>query len=342
MGTETLTYDQVASLSDLSEESFRPFFETILRKGLVWTQYREDGEELYYMPGIMLGWFEMVLSDGKETPEKKEFARRVDRLFQSWKKMNFFPLRNLLNYKFKRDSKALRRIVLTKRPSEIRETIQIDVQKKLKTPETKIYPFQSVYELIEKYGDKNKIAVVHCFCRQWRKLVGESCRFDLPAESCIVIGDASKYVVDYGIGRYISKEKALEIIEEVQEKGAIHQVFHEREDINRTEIAICNCCWDCCGVLGSYNRGIIPLHFKSYYSAQISDSSLCTGCGTCIKYCPVQAISLKDNKSQIDVEKCIGCGQCELKCPEGVITLEFKKRDVILPLQKKSEVRIHS
>jgi len=89
-----------------------------------------------------------------------------------------------------------------------------------------------------------------------------------------------------------------------------------------------------------HNRGILPLRFKSYYTASISDGALCTGCGTCVKYCPVGTISLSNERSSIQSGKCIGCGQCELQCPEGVISLEYMERDVVLPLQKRSEARI--
>lgn len=45
----------------------------------------------------------------------------------------------------------------------------------------------------------------------------------------------------------------------------------------------------------------------------------CTGCGTCIRYCPAFAISLKDfeNKRKIayfDYDKCIGCADCIVVC----------------------------
>jgi ferredoxin len=144
------------------------------------------------------------------------------------------------------------------------------------------------------------------------------------------------------MGRFISKEDTLELIQDLQKKGAVHQIFHTKDDIDKPEVAICNCCWDCCGVLGSYSRGLLPLRLKSYYKAQISDGTLCAGCGTCVKYCPTWAISVIDKKSQIDAKKCIGCGQCELQCPEGVISLVPEERDVILPLRKKSEARINS
>jgi ferredoxin len=340
MSTETLNYEQVSSLSDLPERSFRPFLETILRKGLVWTCTDENEEETYRLAPILVGWFEMYLSDGADTLEKREFARRVDKLFKSWGRFNVYPIRTLWNYHTKRRSRAHRRVVVPQNPSQKAKTVEIAIDQPLSTSDMEIHLTESVNELIEKYGEKNKIALVHCFCRQWRKFVDEPCRFDQPYESCIVLGDFTRYVVKYGIARYISKEEALQIIQEVQDKGAVHQVFHEKEDIHQPEIAICNCCWDCCGVLGSYNRGLLPMRVKSYYYAQIVDDSLCTGCGTCVKYCPTRAVSVANKKSQIDVEKCIGCGQCELQCPEGVIALEYKEREVVLSLLKKSEARL--
>jgi hypothetical protein len=45
------------------------------------------------------GWFEVFLSGGEETPEKREFARRMDALLQSLGKMNSFPLRAITNYR---------------------------------------------------------------------------------------------------------------------------------------------------------------------------------------------------------------------------------------------------
>jgi len=340
IGADPLNYEQISSFAEFPEESFRLFLKTLCEKGLIWTRYTEEEEELYVLAPILLGWFEVFLSDGANTPQKREFAHRVDDLFHSWGKFNVFPFRNLLNYHTQKKSRSHRRVVIPQETNEKVETLQVDVHQQIKTPETKIYPTQSVYELIEKYGDNNQIAVVHCFCRQWRKFMDEPCRFEHSDESCIVLGGFTKYAVNYGIARYISKEEALAIIKDVQKKGAIHQVYHEREDLDLPEVAICNCCWDCCGVIGSYNRGLLPMRVKSYYLAQIADESLCTGCGTCIKYCPVRAVSVVNKKSRIDEAKCMGCGQCELQCPEGVLTIAYKEREVVLPLEKKSEARI--
>jgi len=339
LGTKKRTFDEALHISQLLPDSFKILFNEMLSKGLIWTSYAEEGTEYYNLAPILLGWFEIYLSDGQETERKKEFAHRVEELFESWGKLNVFPVRNLWNFKHSKGT-AHRRIYSVDKSGN--QTIRVQLNRKIDAADTKIYPAQSVFELIEKYGTKNEIAVVHCFCRQWHKMIENSCRFDFPAESCVVIGSLSKYVVNYGIGKYISKKEALELILELQSKGAVHQVYHEREDINLQEIAICNCCWDCCGILGSYNRARLPLHFKSYYLSEISNIKNCTGCKRCVKYCPVEALTMRGKKVALDTGKCIGCGQCELKCEENVFKLCYVERDVILPLRKKVSARIKS
>jgi len=341
MGTEPRTYEQVAAISGMAQGEFKEFFDTLLKKGLVWPQIHKPGEERYTLPAILLGWFELQLCKGEETPEEKEFAKAVDRLFQSWRDLNIFPLRPIQNLLMRRTS-PFQSIAAITQPSATGKKRRLEVNQAVEDTESKIYPTQSVHELIEQYGSENAIALIHCFCRQWRKMANESCRLDVPSESCLVLGDFTEYIVKYGFGRYATKQEALEKVKEAQKAGVVHTVFHERDDTKLPRAAICNCCWDCCGVFGSYNRGIFPLHFKCYFIARIPDVSLCTGCGTCEKHCPVNAISIVDKISVIQEKKCIGCGQCAFQCPEGAVMLDPCERSVMLPLQKKSEVRIPS
>ena len=342
MGTDPYTYPMALSKSSMPEERFKGFFEGIIRKGYAWPHDTPDDTQWYRLPGFMLGAFEVYLADGKETPEKKEFARRVDVLLQSFAKLNVFPTRKFFNAQV-RSAKPHQSIwIPAPAAADEDKTRRIVIGKTIDTEPAKVYPAKTVEELIDRNGSDENIAVIHCFCRQYHKLIDESCRFDQPPQSCIAIGSLAKFSVQYGTGRYLTKTEAIELVHELHSKGAVHQVFHNDEDIVNPEIAICNCCWDCCGVLGSYNRGIIPLNLHAFFTAQLGDESACNGCGTCVDYCPVEAISLVDDISRIDSEKCIGCGQCESQCSEEAIRMVENEHTVFLPLVKRSEARIRS
>jgi ferredoxin len=341
LGTEPYTYEKAASLTSLTESQFQEFFTGLLRKGFVWEHESDDGREWFMLPGMMVGWFEVFLSSGDESPQRQEFSRRMDVLLKSFGKLNVFPVRALFNFRV-RKSGPHQSILAPGSPPERGKGQTIAVGKSIDSEPPKVYPARTVEELIEKYGDGQNIAVVHCFCRQFHKMIDEPCRFNHPPESCIAMGSLARYAARHGMARYLSKSEAISLIRELQTKGAVHQVFHKDENIGNPEIAICNCCWDCCGVFGSYNRGILPLSFHCYYEAKLPDVSLCTGCATCEEYCPVRAISIEDDKCRVESKKCIGCGQCEIHCPGNAIQLFANERTVFLPLRPKSEARIKS
>ena len=45
------------------------------------------------------------------------------------------------------------------------------------------------------------------------------------------------------------------------------------------------------------------------------DEVTCTGCGECVPYCPVNAISSRDGEVAIDDESCVECGTCQREAP---------------------------
>lgn len=55
------------------------------------------------------------------------------------------------------------------------------------------------------------------------------------------------------------------------------------------------------------------------------DEGRCTGCATCLRWCPAGAISLKqeEKKAVVDREACLGCGECTVMCPEGAIAIRW-------------------
>jgi len=55
------------------------------------------------------------------------------------------------------------------------------------------------------------------------------------------------------------------------------------------------------------------------------DKNRCTGCGICVRQCPVNAISMKEGKAEIDMDKCIRCGKCHDVCPQEAVRHDSEK-----------------
>ena len=164
----------------------------------------------------------------------------------------------------------------------------------------------------------------------------------MPRESCIGLGKPATAWVKWGYGRKVTKKEAMDILKDVREHGAVHSVIHERDDYHLPVMAICNCCWDCCSILKPYNMGATSLKYNASFTARIKDDADCKGCGICEKYCPTNAIKLKNKKVTLNIDKCIGCGQCAFQCRQNNIELYPNQRMVYLPLLPKSEARINA
>lgn len=340
MGTGLYNYEQAVKTSNMPEEKFQIFFDTIKRKGLIHVEYYASENEEYRLNAIAVGWYEGMMHYIVGKPNEKEFSEKWEEFFKFFYKFNFFPLRNVQNI-------VLRHIL---KPSQDTALMNPEIKSKNKKKtipintkinhDSKVYPSFLVDDLVEEYGKKNSIYVFPCVCRHGNSLINSGCNFDMPKESCMAFGNLAKAWESWGYGRRISKVEAIEILEEVRDKGAVHSVIHEKEDDNLPVAAICNCCWDCCSILKPYNMGAVALMYNASYSARIKDDADCKSCDNCEKFCPTTAMKLIDKKVSLDKDKCIGCGQCAYQCRQNNIEMYPNERVVYLPILKKSEARI--
>jgi len=60
------------------------------------------------------------------------------------------------------------------------------------------------------------------------------------------------------------------------------------------------------------------------------DESQCTGCQTCIKWCPQNTIVMKGKVAFIIQENCIGCGECLAVCRFNAVTFQWGKSGELL------------
>ncbi len=53
----------------------------------------------------------------------------------------------------------------------------------------------------------------------------------------------------------------------------------------------------------------------TYKHSVLLDEGKCTGCTTCLRHCPTEAIRIRDGHAVINTARCIDCGECIRVCP---------------------------
>jgi ferredoxin len=329
------TIDQLEETSGFSAEKSAKLATSLAKKGLIFNQPSSAGVMIYrLLPLILVGVMEykfMVKLTGSE--EEKELARLFEKLLTELRdeiQNNFETLSPLFN-----SAPAADRTVPNRQTEDGKPIKIIPVDKTLDVSEEFVLPSQTVEEIIDKFDD---IAVGYCFCRQRRNLLGDDCSTDAPTLNCFTFGKSARHTAAQGFAQKISKEEALKIMKEAEQAGLIHKAFHPGSRETSPETSICNCCKDCCDTLNLWRSGTLPL-INSTYHLSVIDRETCTGCGTCVEWCPTDAIVLDDEGLALrDENACFGCGVCSRFCPEEAISLkEGLRRVFIMPPRLRSE-----
>ena len=139
---------------------------------------------------------------------------------------------------------------------------------------------------------------------------------------------AAEFVLEKGYGRELSKQEALEIIRKSEEEGLIHFVDNCQEEVQTN----CNCCSCCCWNVMPIKKRLVPRDYiMATYYLRTTDEDECIGCGQCAEDCPLEIITMQNDKPVADESICIGCGVCLLHCPTDAAKL--KKKDASVPFK---------
>ena len=168
---------------------------------------------------------------------------------------------------------------------------------------------------------KERIAVADCMCNDWQSTRGGTC--SQPKEVCFLFDFYGQYYVDCGLGRWISRDEALEKLKIAEKAGLIPHFSH-----SENPEALCNCCPDCCATLRGLKKFAQPALFipTNYYAAL--DAQLCSACRDCVDRCPMDAAIMNEDIAEINLDRCIGCGLCVSTCPENARSLKQKPEEL--------------
>jgi len=214
--------------------------------------------------------------------------------------------------------------------SRVSQMRTIPVEQSL-TPKHYVATYDEISSIIEK--TEEPVVVLECICRKTASLRGNSCIKTERKETCIALRNAAEACMLRGDGRVIEKEEALEITRMNEEEGLVLQPSNAQYPE-----FVCACCGCCCGMLRMQKRLPKPVDFWTTSYHALVNEELCTGCGTCIERCQVDAVTLEsDEKAHINTSRCIGCGLCVTTCKAGALELE-KIKNTTPPPQTDDEM----
>jgi len=177
------------------------------------------------------------------------------------------------------------------------------------------------------------IAVSLCACRHKESHLGKAC--DAPLEICLSLNLGAESLVRNGIGRMITVNEGMKLLEQAKEKGLAQTGDNVKKDLTY----MCNCCGCCCGMMKAIRRFDIKKAIMTSNWLMRIESSKCKGCGKCVKLCPIGAITLniieRDGKkrglAECDEVLCLGCGVCYSACKSGAVKFKARENRVYTP-----------
>jgi Pyruvate/2-oxoacid:ferredoxin oxidoreductase delta subunit len=193
-----------------------------------------------------------------------------------------------------------------------------------------ILPIDMMKEVVKQ--SRYLVIMDKCLCRS-----ANGCTSFPHDHACIFLGEGSRIAVQNGIGHEVSVEEAMAHIDKAAQLGLIgHALWIEfeqyvwgiKDEEMRHWLEICFCCPCCCSAFKlTRAAGIKEISglFRSIGWKAVLEPESCTLCTNCVPQCPVQALSLKDNRIVIDEEACLGCGFCAARCPQAAIKLHLQK-----------------
>lgn len=172
-----------------------------------------------------------------------------------------------------------------------------------------LHPYEDWRAIIKRH---KTITVSPCQCRTMWQALGVPYPEEHPMNTCLSLGEMAEYFIENDIGKQITQDEAIAIVEDIISKGmVVEAICAKNPDI------ICCCHSDSCGNLmgfrGIDGKGACAKYYNAYTLAY--DKDKCLKCGLCVDKCPMHAISQDEDGYVVLDDACVRCGQCVPVCP---------------------------
>jgi len=206
---------------------------------------------------------------------------------------------------------------------KIHQVTMIPVNEAISQGNQTVLPYSLLQQLVERASAR--FIMNECVCRSH-----EGCQEYSTDLGCLFLGDGSSQIHP-SLGRSCSVEEADRHIQRGMDEGLYPLIAHTMIDAltlgipYRRMLTVCFCCECCCVVHRGLRQGPTSLLkvVQRLPGLRLSVSEGCVGCGECLETCPVNAITLINNKVVIG-EDCKGCGICVNACPYASITMKME------------------
>jgi electron transport complex protein RnfB len=308
--------DDIAAIKGIKKDELTKKLDGLSAKGLLYRYTR--GEQVYYYLQDLFSLLRTYGWPGPKEDNRVEVANFMDHAFPEF----ISPFNKV-------SEKGLR---------------VLPIDRTVEDPKT-ILPYEEVKKVLDSY---TYFCVTRCGCREKKNLAEQTQDCKYPSEVCLHFDKLAHYAVENGLGREITKQEAADILRQCAEMGLVHGISNQQKGTD----TICNCCKCCCMWFETMRRcqhsgTLTPSNYRVHV-----EQSTCTGCGLCVKRCPMEALSLRDEPAekgrktsvkegdkeksmfnrtgrvtQVKIDMCIGCGVCAYKCPSKSLTL--KRNEVV-------------
>lgn len=175
--------------------------------------------------------------------------------------------------------------------------------------EGELLPYEDWRAIIKRH---NIITVSPCQCRTMWNSLGVPYPAEHPMETCLSLGEMAEYFIENNIGRQITQDEAIGIVEDIISKGmVVEAICAKNPDI------ICCCHSKSCGNLMAHAASDGTTDKAKNYNAYALeyDVDKCLKCGLCVGKCPMGAITQNEDGTVSLKGSCVRCGQCVPACP---------------------------